>query len=39
MRLPLGFFAGMLILKEKGTVPKVLGMAPSLAGLLCVSLG
>lgn len=39
MSLPLGFFAGMLILKEKGTVPKVLGMALILTGLLCVSLG
>lgn len=39
MSLPIGFFAGMLILKEKGTVPKALGMLLILAGLLCVSLG
>jgi len=39
MSLPVGFFAGMLILKEKGTVPKVLGMFLILTGLLCVSLG
>ena len=39
MSLPVGFFAGLLILKEKGTVPKYVGMVLIFAGLLCVALG
>lgn len=39
MSLPVGFFAGLLILKEKGTLPKFVGMFLILAGLICVALG
>ena len=39
MSLPVGFFAGLLILKEKGSAPKYIGMALIFAGLLCVALG
>ena len=39
MSLPVGFFAGLLILKEKGTMPKYLGMLLIFVGLLCVALG
>lgn len=39
MSLPVGFFAGLLILKEKGTLPKYIGMFLIFAGLVCVALG
>lgn len=39
MSLPVGFFAGLLILKEKGTAPKYIGMTLIFAGLVCVALG
>ena len=32
-------FAGLLILKEKGSAPKYIGMALIFAGLICVALG
>ena len=38
MSLPVGFFAGLLILKEKGTAPKYIGMTLIFAGLVCVAL-
>ena len=39
MSLPVGFFAGLLILKEKGTAPKYVGMFLIFSGLVCVALG
>lgn len=39
MSLPVGFFAGLLILKEKGTAPKYVGMFLIFAGLVAVALG
>ena len=39
MSLPVGFFAGLLILKEKGSAPKYIGMVLIFAGLICVALG
>ena len=39
MSLPVGFFAGLLILKEKGTAPKYVGMFLIFAGLVSVALG
>ena len=39
MSLSVGFFAGLLILKEKGSAPKYIGMALIFAGLICVALG
>ncbi len=39
MSLPVGFFAGLLILKEKGSLPKYVGMFLIFAGLICVALG
>ena len=34
MSLPVGFFAGLLILKEKGSAPKYIGMALIFAAVL-----
>jgi drug/metabolite transporter (DMT)-like permease len=39
MSLPFGFFAGILILKEKATPQRICGIAFILLGLLCVALG
>ena len=39
MSLPVGFFAGLFILKEKGTAPKYVGMILIFAGLVSVALG
>ena len=39
LSLPVGFFAGLLILKEKGNVPKYVGMSLTFIGLICVALG
>ena len=36
--LPLGFFAGVLILKERATLPKTIGVGLIVAGLLLVAL-
>ena len=39
MSLPLGFFAGILILKEPYSIPKSIGIAMIVLGLVMVSLG
>ena len=39
MSLPLGFFAGVLILKESHSLPKVIGITMIVLGLIMVSLG
>lgn len=39
MSLPLGFFAGILILKESHSTPKVFGIVLIVLGLIMVSLG
>lgn len=39
MSLPVGFLAGLLILKEKGAWPKYVGIVLIVGGLLCVALG
>ena len=39
MSLPLGFFAGVLILKESHGTPKVFGIILIVLGLIMVSLG
>ncbi|MDD5677753.1 MAG: DMT family transporter [Kiritimatiellae bacterium] len=39
MSLPLGFLAGILILKESGNVPKTVGMILIVAGLVTTCLG
>ena len=39
MSLPVGFFAGLFILKEKGSMPKYVGMFLIFAGLVGVALG
>ena len=39
MSLPVGFLAGLLILKEKGSWPKYIGITLIVGGLVCVALG
>lgn len=39
MSLPVGFLAGLLILKEKGSWPKYVGIVLIVGGLVCVALG
>lgn len=38
MSLPIGFFAGILILKEKAAVPKIVGLILIVTGLVMISL-
>lgn len=37
--LPLGFLAGVVIFREKGTLPKLIGMILIVIGLVCTALG
>ncbi|MPN49957.1 hypothetical protein SDC9_197581 [bioreactor metagenome] len=39
LSLPLGFVAGVMILKERSGAPKLAGVAMIVAGLLLVALG